>query len=256
LRFITTRAGQVPAGAGQTLQLPVQCTTPGPSGNLPAGSLSAIEGLLGTQLSVANPDPIGGGDERQLPIPTQADRRKLAERLRLALEKTALQEIQGQLSPGDLLIPGSLKLTKILDETYQPAEILPDDQLTLSQRLEYQARYVDAATLRSLAQTVFDANQPAGYSVLAGSLQLEILTRPEADKAGLVRWRLHATRQVQARIQEAEAVQLSLGLEPVQAISRLQQRLPLEQPPRIELQPVWWPRLPFLPFRISVLSQG
>ncbi len=113
-----------------------------------------------------------------------------------------------------------------------------------------------AATLRSLAQTVFDANLPNGYSVLAGSLQLEILTQPAADKAGVVRWSLHATRQVQARIAEAEAVQLSLGMEPLQAISRLGQSLPLEQPARIELQPDWWPRLPFLPFRISVSSQG
>jgi hypothetical protein len=67
---------------------------------------------------------------------------------------------------------------------------------------------------------------------------------------------LHATRQVQARIADADAVQLSLGLDPLQAISRLRASLPLEQPPRIELQPDWWPRLPFLPFRISVFNQG
>ena len=126
----------------------------------------------------------------------------------------------------------------------------------MSQRLEYQARYVDAATLRSLAQTVFDANLPAGYSVLPDSLQWEILTEPEADEAGVVRWNMHAARQLQARISVAEAVQLSLGLKPLQAISRLQHSLPLEQPPRIELVPDWWPRLPFLPFRISVMTQG
>ena len=57
LRFVTTRPGEVPAGAGQTLQLPVECVTPGLQGNLPAGSLAAIEGLLGTQLSVTNLEP-------------------------------------------------------------------------------------------------------------------------------------------------------------------------------------------------------
>jgi hypothetical protein len=254
LRFVTTKAGEAPSGG--TIQLPVECTTPGLPGNLPAGALTALEGLLGTQLSATNLEPTGGGSERQLPVPTQADRLKLAERLRQSLERSALQEIQGQLEPGDLLIPGSLKLVKTLDESYQPEESLPSDKLALSQRLEYQAQYVDAATLRSLAQTVFDANLPAGYAVLADSLQLEILTQPAADEAGLVRWRIHATRQVQARIVEAEAVQLSLGLEARQAVSRLQNSLPLEQAPRIELQPDWWPRLPFLPFRISVSSQG
>ena len=256
LRFVTTRPGEVPAGSGQTLQLPVQCVTPGPQGNLPAGSLVAIEGLLGTQLSAVNPQPTSGGNDRLLPIPTQTDRSKLAERLRQALKKTALQEIQSRLDPGDLLIPASLALTTTLDQTYQPAENLPGEQLVLSQRLEYQARFVDAAAIHNLAQTVFDANLPAGYSVLPDTLQLENLTQPEADQAGVVRWRIHATRQVRARIQEAEAIQISLGLKPGQAISRLQQRLPLEQPPRIELLPEWWPRLPFLPFRISVFNQG
>lgn len=256
LRFVTTRAGEVPAGSGETLDLPVQCVTHGPQGNLPAGTLVAIEGLLGTQLSAVNPSPTSGGSDRVLPVPTQTDRYNLAGRLRLALEKTALQEIQGQLNPGDLLIPGSLKLVKTLDESYQPAEILPGDQLVLSQRLEYQAQFVDAVTLQSLAQTVFDANLPAGYAVLASTLQLETLTQPEADKNGVVRWRIHATRQVVAQIQEAEAVQLTLGLEPLQAADRLEKSLPLEQPPRIELWPAWWPRLPFLPFRISVSGQG
>ena len=256
LRFVTIRTGEVPAGTGQTLQLPVQCVTPGLQGNLPAGALVAIEGLLGTQLSVINPEPTSGGNDRLEPIPTQNDRHTLAERLRRSLEQTALQEIQSRLKPGDLLLPGSLKLHKILDISYQPAEILPSDQLVLSQRLEYQAQFVDATILQTLAQTVFDANLPAGYSVLADSLQWEILTQPEVDEAGVVRWSMHATRQVQAQILEAEAVQLSLGLEPAQAISRLQQSLPLELPPRIELQPEWWPRLPFLPFRISVLTQG
>ena len=126
----------------------------------------------------------------------------------------------------------------------------------MSQRLEYQAQVVSAETLHSLAQTVFDANLPAGYLVLPDTLQLEVLTSPQPDQAGVVRWSLHATRQVRAQIQEAEAVQLSLGLQPLQAIDRLRQSLPLEGAPRIELQPAWWPRLPFLPFRISVLSQG
>jgi hypothetical protein len=256
LRFVTTRSGEVPTGSGQTLQLPVQCVTPGAQGNLPAGSLAAIEGLLGTELSAINPEPTSGGSDRLEPIPTQNDRHNLAERLQLALEQTALQEIQSQLNPGDLLIPGSLKLQKTLDVSYQPAETLPSDQLALSQRLEYQAQFVDATSLQTLAQTVFDANLPAGYSVLADSLQLEILTQPEADEAGVVRWSMHATRQVRAQIPEAEAIQLSLGLEPIRAIRRLQQSLQLEQPPRIELQPEWWPRLPFLPFRISVLNQG
>jgi len=256
IRFITTQAGQAPAGSGQTVDLPVQCAMPGPRGNLPAGALSAIEGMLGLQLSAVNPSPTRGGADQLLPIPTRADRLKLADQLRLALEKTALLEIQQQLNPGDLLIPGSLQLISTVDETYKPAENLPGDQLSLSQRLEFQARVVEASALQNLAQMVFDANLPTGYQAQEDTLQLEILTQPEIDASGVIRWRIHAVRRVAAQISASEAVQIALGLDPCQAVQRLTVRLPLEQPPDIELQPAWWPRLPILPFRISVQSQG
>ena len=252
IRFSTTRDGVVAAGPGENSVLPIRSLKAGSQGNLPSGSLVAIEGLLGTQLSAVNPEPTQGGTERQEPVPSLSDRRSLAEKLRLSLEETAQREIEAQLSPGDLFLPSSLRLKKTLEESYQPAEDLPADQVKLSQRLEFEAWVVKAADLQKLPQAVFDANLPAGYLPLPETLQIDILTLPKPDSEGVIRWRMHAVRQMQANINHTQAVKLSLGRSVDQAASILGSVLPLEEPPRVELMPSWWPRLPILPFRIEV----
>ena len=46
-RFGVQRGGVLPAGPGETISLPVSALAPGSQGNLPAGSLVAIEGRAG-----------------------------------------------------------------------------------------------------------------------------------------------------------------------------------------------------------------
>jgi hypothetical protein len=254
VRFSTLRDGVVPAGSGQQITLAARCLKAGSQGNLPSGALIAIEGLLGTQLSATNPEPTHGGADRQEPVPSLSDRRELADRLRASLEKTAREEIESQLSPGDLFIPSSLRLKETLEETFQPSDDSPADHLDLSQRLEYEAWVVKASDIQKLAQAVFDANLPTGFLPLTDTLQIDILSPPEPDGKELTRWRMHAVRQMQAKINESQAVKLSLGLPAARAAEALKSALPLEEPPHIELQPSWWPRLPILPFRIEVVG--
>jgi hypothetical protein len=252
LEFSVTQAGQVPAGSGQTETLPVHALSPGSQGNLPAGSLVVLEGLLGTRLSATNPAPTRGGTDRQEPLPTSEDRRRLHDQLVASLEETALNELEAGLGPGDLLIPGSLQLVGSLEEAFQPAEAQPADHLELNLRLEFQGQVVSAQDLRALAKAVLDAELPDGYLPDEASLQVEHHTPPQRAADGTARWQLSASRQIQARLPEPQVVRLSLGLPPEQAIARLQAALPLAGEAQITLLPAWWPRLPFLPFRIAV----
>ena len=63
VRFATTAEAVMPAGVGKTLDVPVQAIEPGTTGNLPADSLIALEGDLGTSLAVTNPSPTTGGSD-------------------------------------------------------------------------------------------------------------------------------------------------------------------------------------------------
>jgi hypothetical protein len=251
LRFAVTQSGTVSAGPGQTLLLPVRCLTLGKAGNLPAGSLVAIEGLLGTQLSATNPQSTRSGADRQEPAPTEADRRKLGAQLREALQDTARQELQANLSQDDLLVDSSIRLQKVLEETFQPIDIAPADKLYLNLRAEFLALGISGEDLRTLAQSVLDVNLPSGYDAVAESLEIQALTAPVLE-GGVARWKLHAQRRIQVHLSAQHVIQLSLGLPLPQASQRLLASLPLAEPPQITLTPSWWPRLPILPFRITV----
>jgi hypothetical protein len=256
-RFAVVREGEVPAGPGETVSLPVRALAPGSQGNLPAGSLIAIEGLLGTQVSVTNPQETHSGSDRREPAPSAEDRGLLAERLHEALEQTAIQELQRGLQPGGVLITSTLGLVNNLEERFQPGEGQPADQLALNLRQEYQAQVVSAADINALAQAVFNANLPPGFPV-EGSLQVEnIGLTPSIDggrgpEENQLKWKLHAYRQILAQAPTPQAIRLVLGFDPEAASQQLQSELALEEPPKIRLTPAWWPRLPILPFRINV----
>jgi hypothetical protein len=253
IRFAVQKAGVLPAGSGNTINLPVRALTPGSQGNLPANSLVAVEGALGAQISATNPEPTHSGSDRQTPAPTAEDRRTLQEHLHNALQETALQEMREDLAEGDLLITESLNLLKVIEESFQPAENQPADQLVLNLRLEYQARVVSAQDLFDLAQAIFDANLEPGFAPIEGSLQIEPITAPRSSGADAYTWQMHAYRRVRAQYPSSRVIQLVLGLPPQIAKERLQTALALEEPVRIRLNPAWWPRLPLLPFRVSVI---
>jgi hypothetical protein len=252
VRFAVTRAGRIPGGPGQSLTLPAEALEPGERGNLSANRLTAIEGPVGAQVSASNPQPMRGGLSQAIPAPSEEDRRALTTRLTAALEATALQELGRRLGDDDVLIPSSLERVQTVEESAQPRLGLPAERLTLSLRLEYRALAVSGSDLRTLAQTVFDANLPPEAVALNDSLRIENLGAPVSAWPGYS-WQVHAYRQIAAQLPEARVIQSVLGRSSRQAAQTLAAQLRMDEPARIALQPAWWPRLPVLPFRIQVV---
>jgi hypothetical protein len=252
-RFSTTAPVTVPAGPGETAAASVQAVLPGSGGNLPALQLDSIEGLVGAQVSVHNPEATRGGRDRQTQSPSPEDRAALHAELLSALQITALEELKGRLAEDDLLLTGSLELAETLEEIYEPAADIPGDYLSLHLRLEFEARVVSGADVKQLSAAVLDANLPSGFAAGPAELQITYLSAPsrsQEDSAWQVR--VYAARSLQAQLDARQAVDLALGLSPEQAAQRLAHSLPLQGPPQIELLPAWWPRLPVLPFRIQI----
>jgi hypothetical protein len=196
-------------------------------------------------------------------MPSAEDRRLLAERLHASLEQTAIQELTDGLAAGDLLLVSTLELAETLEETFEPGEGQPADQLRLNMRLRYRAQAVKAEDLNTLAQAVFDANLPAGFIPVNGSLQVENLDEPQsavegarAEQANLSTWRLHAYRYILAQTPASQVIRRVMGINPEKARQRLQAELALEEPAQIRLSPGWWPWMPFLPFRVAVQVQA
>jgi hypothetical protein len=218
--------------------------------------VTAIEGLLGTKLSVANPSAIAGGSDRFEPAPSQQDRLQLSSSLQSALEETALSELKDTLKAQDLLIPASLRMVDVLEEDYEPAEDYPADHLDLSLRLKYQALVVAGDDLNALGRMVLDSHMPAGFAPLDETIRLTHLTSPAMQRDQMIHWRLEARRAIQAHLKAPQVIQLVLGQTPEGARRQLAAYLPIQSPLQIDLSPDWWPRLPILPFRILILYQA
>jgi hypothetical protein len=255
VRFFTTKAGVVSPGPGRTLTLAVQALAPGETGNLEAGRVAAIEGDLGLSLSVTNPYATHGGSDVSAPAPREQDRQTLLRQLTTTLRASALADLQNSLEEGDLLLSTSLELADTLEETYSPASGLPGDQLELTLRLEYQAMVVAADNLRALAVPVLDGSLAEGTRAAPGTLMLRHTGFSGPDAQGAVTWELSAQRRVNPDISADEAIQLAVGQSARTAARLLGSSLPLAGDPQIELSPAWWPRLPYLPFRIEVITE-
>ena len=251
-RFATLRAAMVVAGVGVTQTIPIQALAAGRAGNVPPETIRGIEGLLGARLAVTNPAATSGGSDRRSPAPTERDRQALYKRLTQALKQSAMEQLHDTLADGDVLLPDTIKLIRIAKEEFEPPAGEPADRLTLSLQLEYQAQVVRKNDLHMLASAVLDGNLPTGFVPLKGSLEVISLTEPEIQVDGAATWQALARRRLKASLPETEIIRLVLGLPPEEARSRLMAALPLADAPRIALFPGWWPRLPFLPLRVSV----
>lgn len=254
IRFATTLEVQLKGGIGQTVEAPVQALEAGPSGNLLAESLQAIEGPLGLNVTVNNPNPTQGGSERPSPAPSSTDRSNLRQRLVEKLSEQALENLQASLSSGDLLVPGTLSVQNVMSEVYDPQQDAPADRLSLTLRMQVGALVISGKDLHALAQAVMDAEKPIGYQSALDRIDFH----PDGHSVqigGNYKLGLVAERILLPDIHEEQLAGRILGLEPAEAAHRLQTELPLASTPAVILNPGWWPRLPFLPFRISFASQ-
>ncbi|MBU0510834.1 MAG: baseplate J/gp47 family protein [Chloroflexi bacterium] len=253
VRFATDQTITIPAEVvSETIS--VGALLPGSSGNVPAESILAIEGPLGLHLTVTNSEPTMGGTDRTAPAPSEGDYQKLYDELLAALRQTALTEFQANLGPDDVLLSAKPSLSQVLEETYAPVETQPADQLNLTLRMEFQALMAAGTDLRTLGQAALEANLPADFAPLPDTLVISPKSSPILENGEQANWQMRAQWEVGAQINATKAINLILWLKPEDAIDQLGNNLPLAIPAEITLTPDWWPRLPVLPFRVSVGS--
>jgi len=229
---------------------------PGSRSNLAGNRIVAVEGDLGVIVTVTNPAPITGGSMASSPAPTAEDRIRLKEELTANLALTALQEIETALQPGDILLSENPTFVRVISETYDPLDVEPASELELSLRLEFKAPYVAAENVDDFANSILDANLPAGYTAISDSMNVEQLSSPVFDNGVTSLWRVKLTRELQSEPSSEEATSLVLGRRPAQASQLLVENLAISGVPHFETTPTWWPVIPFIPIRIDVISSA
>jgi hypothetical protein len=254
IRFATFSSNDVVIKPGTSDDINAGSIAPGKLGNLPPNSLVAIEGNLGLDLTVTNPNATYGGTDASVSTPTSQDFRLLNEQLIKDLEQTALSNMSKLIPADDSLITPTLIITEILDETATPAIGEPGSQLSIAMRLRFESQVVSSEKLNNLITPILDANIPHGYTPIENSIILKQLTNPILGEEGSAYWTINAQRDIQADIVLNQIVNQISGKSTPQAIDQLNASLPLANEARIILAPKWWPRLPFLPMRIQVVQ--
>jgi hypothetical protein len=110
--------------------------------------------------------------------------------------------------------------------------------------------------LTQLASLALNASLPAGFRG-AGSegLTVKSVTKPTVNADGSAHWTVRVEQRIIQQIDRSRVTQLIQGIPSGRVKTLLQKNLPLEGSPQVSLSPSWWPWVPIVPFRISVVTE-
>ena len=255
IRFRTIRDGEVPAGVEETIELPVEAVESGRAGNVEAETIVIVEGRLGLSLSVINPEPLTGGREIPSVQASDRDRARAKNMLMETLASEASTRLAEELNAGDVLFEDTFAVSQIISEVYDPPAGAAGTKLTLTMQVEFSVLYASASDLTELALLALNASIPTGFSAGSDGLTLNALTEPILNDDGFMRWTVRAERRIVQQIRTAQVTQIIQGIGAPRARALLERSLPLEDAPDVHLSPSWWPWVPLVPFRISVVTE-
>lgn len=255
IRFVTTRDGIVEAGVGETLELPIEALEGGLAGNLEAEVVNAVEGRLGLLISVTNPEPLKGGRELASVQASEADRKRAKNLLMKKLESDARAGLANEIHSGDILFEDTFAVSQILSEDYDPPAGAVGTTLTLTMQMEYSVLYAAASDLTELASLALNASLPSGFSAASEAITVKPVSAPLRSANDTTRWTVRAERKIVQQINVAQVAQAIQGVGSGKAQTQLEKNFPLASSPEINLSPSWWPWVPIVPFRISVVME-
>ena len=254
VQFATLNETHIPGNVNAVVEVPIRSVNGGAAANVPANSIQAVEGNLSLSLAVTNPEATTGGTDRVTAAPSDADRQRLHDVLIETLRSQAQGQIGDSIGAGDVLLVNTLKMGQIADETYDPPAGQPGNLLKLTMRVDFSAQYMKAEDLKQLAEGTLNASVPEGFAPAAGSAAFQLSGAPTLDEAGASHFNLQIGRRLVHDMDLLHANALVRGRSPQAAAKVLQASLALASAPQIKLTPDWWPWLPLVPFRITVVS--
>ncbi|MFP3852864.1 MAG: baseplate J/gp47 family protein [Anaerolineales bacterium] len=248
VRFVTTEAAQVEGGRGDQVIVPAQAAEPGPTGNVAAGEVDAVDGPLGLQLQVSNTTGFSGGTNRSQPTVTERDQRRLREQVEADLLQLAQSRLNELTPPDEELVPESVSMGEILELQYDAEAGQAAASLGLTMEADIRGLSYRIDKLQTAARREIPASDP-GWRVVPGSLRiLERATEFDGERLGI---RAEMTWQEFQAPPSQDLRRAIAGLPAGEPWTAVEQTLGV-QISRIELDPEWFPYYPWIPSRIDL----
>ncbi len=251
VRFQTTEDVVVPP-MGQA-SAPVEALEEGPKGNVGAYQINFVEGVVGFAVKVTNPQPITGAASEIVHIVSEEDRQrawKLAARQVLEKAYEALRS-GDYLQEGELLPRQTLIIQAVPKAAYTHLVGEQADTLGVTLRLLVTAQAVKASDVQQVAYRHLLLNLPQGYLLTDARFEYGESAEEEVGP-GLFTFYVTAHGFATARINEAALRADLQGMPRREVADYLERSLPLAAPPRVEVQPRWFPFIPHLPLRLEI----
>jgi hypothetical protein len=251
IRFVTTESVELPDRKGSEAEVQIEAATSGSAGNLPAGSIDAVEGSLGLLVAVVNPEPTSGGTEAIYTAVSIIDQIELERDLTSQLIEQAKAMLLEDLAPNQILHPKSVQTSQIIERSYDREVGDPAETIALSMVIEIEGAVYTVEDMETAARLALEKDLEFGQSSIPNTLVLE--SDETGDKSESVSFQLRATQEI-FEIIDLGKIQWDLrGKSLEDANSYLSSRLDLTSDPIILLSPNWFPRLPWIGMRISIV---
>lgn len=259
IKFATVEKVTLAAGVGSTVRVGIEALDPGPSGNVGPFLINRVaDAALALKVRVTNEQPTEGGSVKQVGVVTAADKERLRATLLQQLRQEAHAQLESDLSPQEFLPIESVSVV-VLDETYDHLLGEATDSLGLTMRVQARGIAFDLTQAQRVARAALERAVPAGHTLKPGSFHAEVvraaMVAPDSEKGRLPRVQvvMKARGWTEAAITPGQVIHIVQGKSIPDAIAQLQASLPLKKPPLVSVEPEWWDRVPWLPFRIRVI---
>jgi hypothetical protein len=250
IRFTTIETATLPSAIGGTAETGVVSVEPGPSGNVDAFMINAIEGPLALQVRVVNDKPTGGGNMKQVGVVTQADKDRLKASLLQKLQQEAYNRILDELKEQEFVPPESL-VVEVVSETYDEFVDEEADILGMKMVVSASGTAIGGQDANALVYRLLEARVREGYQLTTEGLRFEA-GQVMAVEGRKVSFTMKASGLIAPVIDLNQVISDIRGQPVEEAENLLSQRFPLRERPVIQVAPDWLGRLPLLPFNIDV----
>lgn len=250
--FQTITAVTVAGVTGSTAEVDVIAIEPGSQGNVPPNLVNRIEGSLATQLEVRNLEAMAGGAVREVAAVSEADQARLRAQVLQYLQALALSEMGAQVTEREFLAQESLRVVQVTSETYSHFLGEQTDQLTLEMRAGLVGTAVNTSEATGLLYEALAAQTPVGYTLVTEGLSFTVGDVVGVDENGRVTFEMIVNGFAAADLPLDAPLTAVAGQEADVAVAYLYEQLPLRAAPVIDIWPLWFRRIPYLPTRIQI----
>ncbi|MBC8100051.1 MAG: hypothetical protein H7Y11_11460, partial [Armatimonadetes bacterium] len=260
VRFQTTIDATLPAGVDAVVEISIEALpdSAGAVGNVQAGVITAVDAEWADNVVVINLAPTANGEDRVLPVVTQADHDRLLAAVQQQLQARALAEFEAILGENEVLIVDTLAITPESTradwQTFDAEVGAFADTLTLRLNAVVQVVVVNQQRGEEVVFARLGRQIPRGRVILPGSIEYTPGAVTGLDVDGQVTFSMSGYGRVagQANIPVLQA--RLAGLTSAEALDYLTSTVDLApgSTPDIVVSNSLDGRLPRLPVRITV----